>query len=141
MTSAYYRGSDGIVLVYDVTERESFEHIESWLQEVNRFAGDSATRILVGNKCDLSAQRVVSVEEGQAKASKLGMSFVETSAQTADRIEQAFATISAEMIKHRESSAAATAGLAPTPPAPRGFSIRDRLADTPGAAAISRCCE
>ena len=144
MTSAYYRGSDGIVLVYDVTDRTSFEHVDSWVQEVNRFAGESSCKILVGNKSDLSAQRAVTTEEGQAKANQMGVAFVETSAFTAEKIEQAFASIATEMIKTREAAAAATAGLKqqqqPQNTQPGNFSLRDRLQDTPGAQTISKCC-
>ena len=141
MTSAYYRGSDGIVLVYDITDRASFEHVDSWIQEVNKFAGDTASKILVGNKSDLTAQRAVTTEEAQAKATQLGISFVETSAQTADKVESAFASVAAEMIRTRAASTATTTGLVQQPvPKPGGFSLRERLAETPGAQAVSKCC-
>jgi len=131
MTSAYYRGSDGIVLVYDTTDRDSFEHVDSWLQEVNRFSADTTCKILIGNKNDLSAQRAVPPEEAQRKASALGLAgFVETSAQTAEKVDQAFSLIAAEMIKSAERAAAATAGVrAPA------FSLGERHSP------VSKCCQ
>ena len=57
ITSAYYRGADGIILVYDICDRESFAHVEDWLNEVNRYVNASTSKILLGNKCDLTAER------------------------------------------------------------------------------------
>ena len=58
ITSAYYRGADGIILVYDICDRESFLHVEEWLSEVNRYVSESTSKILLGNKCDLMAERL-----------------------------------------------------------------------------------
>lgn len=141
MTSAYYRGSDGIVLVYDTTDRDTFDHMDSWLAEVNRFSNDATCKLLVGNKSDLTAQRAVTSEEGQKKATSLGvLGFIETSAQSADKVDQAFSLIAAEMIKQADRAAVATAGIRQTPPAP-GFSMAQTLAEAPGAAALGRCCQ
>jgi Ras-related protein Rab-1A len=145
MTSAYYRGSDGIVLVYDTTDKDSFDHMDSWLQEVNRFAGDSTSKLLVGNKSDMTAERAVTSEEGQKKADSLKvLGYIETSAQSADKVDQAFGMIAAEMIKKAEKAATATAGIrqqsSTAPPAP-GFSLAQTLADAPGAAALGSCCQ
>merc|ERR1719375_307170 len=60
ITSAYYRGADGIIMVYDTTDRESFDHIDSWVQEVDKYATDGTCKILVGNKCDSEDDRVIS---------------------------------------------------------------------------------
>merc|ERR1711997_141721 len=57
ITSAYYRGADGIILVYDITDRESFSHVNDWLNEVNRYVNESTCKILIGNKCDNTADR------------------------------------------------------------------------------------
>eukprot|EP00349_Pseudokeronopsis_sp_Brazil_P000744 CAMPEP_0202958434 /NCGR_PEP_ID=MMETSP1396-20130829/2787_1 /ASSEMBLY_ACC=CAM_ASM_000872 /TAXON_ID= /ORGANISM="Pseudokeronopsis sp., Strain Brazil" /LENGTH=125 /DNA_ID=CAMNT_0049676515 /DNA_START=125 /DNA_END=502 /DNA_ORIENTATION=+ len=82
ITSNYYRGSHGIIFVYDVTSRESFESVEkSWLREALEFFPENdVIMMLVGNKIDLGS-RVVSRQEGQEMASRNGMMFIETSAK------------------------------------------------------------
>jgi Ras-related protein Rab-1A len=104
ITSAYYRGADGIVLIYDVTDRDSFNHVDDWLAEVNRYVGDGTCKVLIGNKCDMDGERQVSSEEGRKKAEELGMAFVETSAKASTNVEVAFQTTSAELVKRREAS-------------------------------------
>lgn len=133
MTSAYYRGSDGVVVVFDVTGRESFDHVDSWVSEVNRLA-DSAVKLLMGNKVDLPGH-VVAEEEAEGKAQKLGMSggYVGVSAKTGEDVEAAFVGVARELIRVREMSRAATAGLV----AASSFSLRDRIAE---AATSSKCC-
>mmetsp|Transcript_45699 Transcript_45699/g.141264 ORF Transcript_45699/g.141264 Transcript_45699/m.141264 type:complete len:209 (+) Transcript_45699:46-672(+) len=106
ITSAYYRGADGIILVYDITDRESFNHIDDWLAEVNRYVNESTCKILVGNKCDNTEERQVSTEEAKKKAEDLGIAFVETSAKDATNVEEAFQMMSAELIRKRESQGA-----------------------------------
>jgi small GTP-binding protein len=71
ITNAYYKGSKGALLVYDITKKESFDNIEKWLQEFKRNCEPDITIILIGNKCDLQNERVVSREEGQTQAAKL----------------------------------------------------------------------
>lgn len=106
ITSAYYRGADGIILVYDTCDRESFQHVDDWLNEVNRYVNESTCKILVGNKSDLESERQVSTEEAQKKAEELGMAFIETSAKEATNVEQAFSMMSAELISKREQQGA-----------------------------------
>lgn len=57
ITSSYYKGAHGIIVTYDITDRESFSAIQTWMQEVEKHAADNISRILVGNKCDLESQR------------------------------------------------------------------------------------
>ena len=64
ITSSYYKVAHGIILVYDITDRESFSGIQNWMAEVEKYANDNVTRILVGNKSDLESSRAVSFEEG-----------------------------------------------------------------------------
>merc|ERR1719263_2695569 len=102
ITSAYYRGADGIIMVYDVTDRESFNHVDDWLNEVNRYVNESTCKILIGNKCDMESDRQVSTEEARKKAEDLGIAFIETSAKDATNVEAAFQMMSKELIKKRE---------------------------------------
>nr|KJB39674.1 hypothetical protein B456_007G029600 [Gossypium raimondii] len=62
ITSSYYRGAHGIIVVYDVTDQESFNNVKQWLNEIDRYASDNVNKLLVGNKCDLTANKVVSYE-------------------------------------------------------------------------------
>ncbi|GMP82893.1 hypothetical protein CsSME_00037008 [Camellia sinensis var. sinensis] len=88
--SSYYRGAHGIIVVYDVTDQESFNNVTQRLSEIDRYASGNANKLLVGNKCDLTAPKVVSYETGKAFADKIGIPFLETSAKNATNVEQAF---------------------------------------------------
>jgi len=106
ITSAYYRGADGIVLVYDICERETFNNLDNWLTEVNRYVNESTCKILIGNKCDLNAERQVSTEEAKKKAEELGITFIEASAKDATNVEAAFTAITSELMGRREQQGA-----------------------------------
>jgi len=112
ITSAYYRGADGIIMVYDVTRNDSFEHVQDWLNEVNRYANQGlCKKLLIGNKCDRN-DRVVSAEDGQQCAAKLGVPFFETSAKAGTNVEDAFLTMAQHLIeaKMQESKSAKSGG-------------------------------
>jgi Ras-related protein Rab-1A len=82
VTAAYYRGADGIVLTYDCTSMESFDHVEEWLSEVSRHASESCRKLLIGNKIDLVDSKEVSTDSGQRFADKIDVPFVECSAKS-----------------------------------------------------------
>ncbi|XP_018653996.1 putative rab-2,4,14 [Schistosoma mansoni] len=92
ITRSYYRGAAGALLVYDVTRRDTFNHLASWLQDARQHASPNMVITLVGNKCDLDARREVKQEEAEAFARENNLLFVETSAKTGVNVEQAFAT-------------------------------------------------
>ena len=64
ITCNYYRGAHGVVIVYDITDRESFESVKNWMVEIEKYAQENVNKLLIGNKCDLTAKRQVSPEEG-----------------------------------------------------------------------------
>ncbi|XP_031160385.1 ras-related protein ORAB-1-like [Sander lucioperca] len=99
ITSSYYRGAHGIIIVYDVTEQESFNNVRQWLDEIDRYACENVSRLLVGNKCDLVSKKVVDASTAQDLASSLKIPFLETSAKSADNVERAFLTMAAEIHK------------------------------------------
>ena len=103
ITSSYYRGAHGIIIVYDCTDQKSFNNIKHWLQEIDRYAHDGVNKLLVGNKCDLSTEKVVDYAAAQQYAAQLGIPFLETSAKNATNVQQAFMTMAAE-IKSRMGS-------------------------------------
>lgn len=88
------------MMVYDVTNRESFESIENWLKEVNIHAGPDVVKLLVGTKTDKEG-RVVATEEGQTLASKMGVRFIEVSAQSGENVEQAFVDLAVEIMRQQ----------------------------------------
>jgi len=103
ITSAYYRGADGIILVYDVTSADSFDHVNDWLKEVNRYASEGTCKLLIGNKSDRTSDKVVAAEKAKEFADELGIAFLETSAKSAKNVEEAFLTMAGELIKQREA--------------------------------------
>ncbi|XP_013597716.1 PREDICTED: ras-related protein RABD2b-like isoform X1 [Brassica oleracea var. oleracea] len=103
ITSSYYRGAHGIIVTYDVTDQESFNNVKQWLNEIDRYASESVNKLLVGNKNDLTSQKVVSTETAQAFADELGIPFLETSAKNATNVEEAFMAMTAA-IKTRMAS-------------------------------------
>jgi Ras-related protein Rab-1A len=103
ITSSYYRGAHGIIIVYDITDKESFENVRQWLFEIDRYASENVCKLLVGNKSDLSNKRAVEYDAAQAFAEELTIPFLETSAKNATNVEQAFLTMAAQ-IKNKMQS-------------------------------------
>eukprot|EP00126_Sphaerothecum_destruens_P002125 Sdes_comp15568_c0_seq1m4539 len=91
LTSSYYRGCQGVILVYDVSSQASFTNIEMWLNELEMYtSNDDVVKMLVGNKIDLSVDRVISQKQGLDFARKHKMLFIECSAKTKQGVQQAF---------------------------------------------------
>lgn len=90
-------------MVYDVTSMESFEHVNDWLKEVNRYAAEGTVKLLVGNKSDRTADKVVTEEQAKEFADELGIAFLETSAKSAKNVEEAFLTMAGELILQRDA--------------------------------------
>jgi Ras-related protein Rab-1A len=90
ITSSYYRGANGIIVVYDVTDQQSFKNVSQWIQEIERFASEKTNILLVGNKSDLISYRMVDYSTGKDFADSMGISFIETSAKNSSNVEDAF---------------------------------------------------
>ncbi|KAL8188808.1 hypothetical protein R6Q57_029563 [Mikania cordata] len=99
ITSAYYRGALGALLVYDVTKPTTFENISRWLKELRDHADANIVIMLIGNKTDLKHLRAVAVEDAQSFAEREGLSFIETSALEAVNVEKSFQTILGEIYR------------------------------------------
>ncbi|XP_030504558.1 ras-related protein Rab11C isoform X2 [Cannabis sativa] len=97
ITSAYYRGAVGALLVYDITKRQTFDNVQRWLRELRDHADSNIVIMMAGNKSDLNHLRAVSEDDGQSLAEKEGLSFLETSALEATNVEKAFQTILTEI--------------------------------------------
>lgn len=90
ITRSYYRDAAGALLVYDITRRESFNHLTRWLEEARQNGNPNMTIMLIGNKCDLEHRRAVSTKEGELFAQENGLIFLETSAKTAANVEAVY---------------------------------------------------
>ena len=99
ITSAYYKGAKGAFIVYDITRKQSFESVEKWVNDVTAVADKKITIILIGNKSDLEDQRQVTKEQGEEKANKLELAFLETSALSGENLDKAFDMMMNEVYK------------------------------------------
>ena len=97
ITICYYRGAHGIIVVYDITDRESFDNIKQWLKEIDKYAHENVNILLVGNKIDREVKRQVSYDEALELASEYKIKYVETSAKTNVNVEKAFLDLSADI--------------------------------------------
>ncbi|GAA5812961.1 hypothetical protein MFLAVUS_006423 [Mucor flavus] len=139
ITSSYYRGAHGIIVVYDVTDEDSFNNVKQWLQEIDRYAAEGVNKLLVGNKSDLVDKKVVTTEQAKEFSESLKIPLLETSAKDATNVEQAFLTM-AKQIKDRmgstmqqtqaKSTVKVGQGAALEPKQSGGYQV-DRLSDVP----------
>eukprot|EP00826_Nyctotherus_ovalis_P054151 TRINITY_DN707_c0_g1_i9.p1 TRINITY_DN707_c0_g1~~TRINITY_DN707_c0_g1_i9.p1 ORF type:complete len:208 (+),score=54.52 TRINITY_DN707_c0_g1_i9:109-732(+) len=118
ITTTYYRGAHGIIVVYDVTDKGSFSAVENWMADVEKYASPTAIKMLIANKSDLGTKQKVTPEEGKELADHYNIPFLMTSAKTAKNVETAFYTlakkIKAEIIpQKRDTSTSSTAESAP----------------------------
>lgn len=114
ITSSYYKGAHGIIVVYDVTDKESYKNIDTWMNEIEKHASDNVSRILVGNKNDLEDLRQVSTDVGKELADTYNVRFMETSAKESANVEQAFTLMTKEIksrVVHTEAKKPAQTGV------------------------------
>ncbi|XP_012481608.1 ras-related protein RABA5e [Gossypium raimondii] len=97
VTSAYYRGAFGALLVYDISRRATFDNVARWLDELNSHSDTTVAKMLVGNKCDLENTREVSLDEGKSLAESEGLFFIETSALDSTNVWTAFEIVIREI--------------------------------------------
>ncbi|XP_036595944.1 ras-related protein Rab-1B-like [Trichosurus vulpecula] len=100
ITSSYYHGAHGIILVYDVSDVASYANVKQWLMEVERFGSQSTKMLLVGNKNDLVTKKVVDHVIAKEFTDSLGIPFLETSAKNATNVEQVFLTMATKIKRH-----------------------------------------
>lgn len=103
ITKSYYRNSVGVLLVYDIAKRKSFEHLEEWLEEAQlHIEPQKAIYMVVGHKSDMDTLRAVSTKEGKHFADFHGLRFLETSARTGQNVEEVFLTITRDIYRMLE---------------------------------------
>ncbi|XP_028851526.1 ras-related protein Rab-3C [Denticeps clupeoides] len=127
ITTAYYRGAMGFILMYDITNEDSFCAVQDWSTQIKTYSWDNAQVILAGNKCDMEEERVISVDSGRLLADQLGFEFFETSAKDNINVKQTFERlvdlICSKMSEAQETdpavtTATATSKLTDNPPPP-----------------------
>lgn len=154
ITTAYYRGAMGILLVYDVTDERSFQSmtpppspsllevsdlfspfcldIRTWFSNVEQHASEGVHKILIGNKCDWEEKRAVSTEQGQQLADELGIPFLEVSAKNNINIEKAFYSLASDIKKGMDTSKTEQSGS-------QGVNI-DQQGSGPNGNSGGKCC-
>ncbi|XP_066600954.1 ras-related protein Rab-37-like [Prorops nasuta] len=98
VTHSYYRDAHALLLLYDVTNKTSFDNIRAWLSEIREHANEDVVIMLLGNKCDCGSERMVKKEDGARLASEYGVPFIETSAKTGLNVELAFHAVARELL-------------------------------------------
>jgi len=102
ITSSYYRGAQGVILVYDVSNRETFEALPRWFSELETYVSESVVKIIVGNKVDKEFSRQVPTSEGEGFARRMNSLFIETSAKTAVGVSEAFKDVAEKILETPE---------------------------------------
>jgi len=140
VTGNYYRNADGFIFVYDATNRQSFDHVEMWLSQVQQHhdCGPETIKILVGNKYDLKSELQVTEEEAQKKADGMGAFFVSTSAKTAENVDATFLTAAQRLVdmrrqRQQQSQPSAQGG--------GGVSLDSRNVPGRASSTYGKCCE
>lgn len=100
ITNAYYKGAKGALVVYDITQKSTFESVDKWIKEVKIMGEQDLIIVLVGNKSDLEEKRQVSINEGKQKALNLGIAFIETSAKISTNVDKVFEDISYQITEN-----------------------------------------
>ena len=98
IVSSYYRGAHGIVVVYDVTERQSFSKIQHWLKEIENYGTDEIIKLIVGNKCDLSDKRMVDFASAKEFADELDIPIMEASARSNINVDEIFFKLARDIL-------------------------------------------
>ncbi|CAH8390006.1 unnamed protein product [Eruca vesicaria subsp. sativa] len=138
ITSAYYRGAVGALLVYDITRHVTFENVERWLKELRDHTDANVVIMLVGNKADLRHLRAVPTEEARSFSERENMFFMETSALDATNVEQAFTHVLTQI--YRVMSRKALDGTGDPTSLPKGQTIDIGNKDDVTAVKSSGCC-
>ena len=113
--ASYYRGAHGILLIYDVTDKDSFKNLSNWLIEIEKNASKNVLKVLIGNKTDLEDKRVITYNQGKEFADGYGLKYIETSAKKNLNVNEAFETLGRELMQHSEDKKIVRQKHAPLP--------------------------
>ena len=104
VTSAYYRGADGIIIVFDQTDKESYNNIQHWIEDISRYSTDEPAKIIIANKDDMAEEKkIVKNEDINELEKKTGLEVIKTSAKTGDNVEYAFKKLAQQLILERNN--------------------------------------
>eukprot|EP00029_Vermamoeba_vermiformis_P011761 TRINITY_DN6563_c0_g1_i1.p1 TRINITY_DN6563_c0_g1~~TRINITY_DN6563_c0_g1_i1.p1 ORF type:complete len:201 (-),score=43.65 TRINITY_DN6563_c0_g1_i1:100-702(-) len=104
ITSSFYRGAHGILVVFDLNNRESFDNLQrGWMKDIHKYSTTSVSIILVGNKADTTQDRAVSLEDAKAYAEQMDIPYVETSAKSNTNVETTFMRLVESMLKNEQA--------------------------------------
>ena len=95
----YYRDANGALLVYDITDRDSFDRVQNWVKELRKMLGDNIVLVIAGNKADLERRRVVTLEEAEQYAASVGAKHLSTSAKQNKGVAELFLHMTKELLK------------------------------------------
>jgi Ras-related protein Rab-21 len=112
----YYRDANGALLVYDITDRDSFIKVQTWVKELRKMLGKEVVLAIAGNKCDLERSRVVSIDEAEQYAESVGAKHYSTSAKLNKGLEELFLDLTKRMLVNVPST-----GAGPNRDAPTGY--------------------
>jgi len=139
ITSAYYRGAVGALLVYDIAKHQTYDNVTRWLKELRDHADQNIVIMLVGNKSDLKHLRAVPTEEAKAFATENGLSFIETSALDASNVESAFQNILTDIYRIVSSKSLESSGDVIKPSGGETILVAP-TADDGGSKQGGKCC-
>ena len=103
VTKSYFQSSQGLLVVYDITDKESFEKINFWMENIKKNAPENVKLILVGNKCDLANERKVTIEDGENKARNYNIKFFESSAKDGTNVNELFFYLANEIYQDEKT--------------------------------------
>jgi len=101
ITSSFYRGAHGIIVVYDISDQVTFNNVKLWMQEIQRYASGNVCRMLVGNKIDLADNRVVEYNAAKEYADGLSIPFAETSSKSGQEVDKVFEKLALEIMRQQ----------------------------------------
>jgi small GTP-binding protein len=127
ITPAYYRNAMGVLILFDVTNKKSFDNVDYWVRNLDEHGAPGVQKVLVGNKIDLSHKRKVPAADAQALADKYGMLYFETSAKDDTNVEQCFFKLSKQIADKQRAE--------------KGHGTAVELGDSKGNRSSSKCCQ
>ena len=118
VTSAYYRGADGIIIVFDQTDQESFNNIQNWIDDISKYSTEEPAKLIIANKDDIPNERkIIKMEDISELEKKTGLEVIKTSAKTGENIDYAFKKLTQKLLLERNNKILSR-GYSLEPPVP-----------------------
>ena len=118
VTSAYYRGADGIIIVFDQTDQESFNNIQNWIDDISKYSTEEPAKLIIANKDDIPNERkIIKMEDISELEKKTGLEVIKTSAKTGENIDYAFKKLTQKLLLERNNKIVSR-GYSLEPPVP-----------------------